>query len=282
MPATHVLRFGHSPDPDDAFMFYGFAAGAVTVEGYRVEHVLEDIESLNRRAESAELEITAVSAHAYARLADRYWVMRTGASVGRGYGPIVVARAGGPLAGLEDLAGRTVALPGAGTTAALVFALYAPACRAVQRPFDAILDDVAQGRADAGVIIHEGQLTFADHGVRRLADLGELWRADTGLPLPLGLDVVRRDLGRPLADAASRALRASIEYARAHEEEALDYALRYGRGLEREVGRRFIDMYVNADTLDLGPEGERALGALYERAAARGLIPRAPELVVVG
>jgi 1,4-dihydroxy-6-naphthoate synthase len=282
VPATQVLRFGHSPDPDDAFMFYGFAVGAVTVAGCRVEHVLEDIESLNRRAQSAELEITAVSAHAYARLADRYWVMRTGASVGRGYGPIVVVRAGSELVRLEDLAGRAVAVPGAWTTAAFVFSLYAPECRTVQRPFDAILADVAEGRADAGVIIHEGQLTFADHGVRRLADLGELWRADTALPLPLGLDVVRRDLGRPLAEAASRALRASIEYARAHEEAALDYALRYGRGLERELGRRFIDMYVNADTLDLGSEGERALGALYERAAARGLLERAPELVVVG
>jgi 1,4-dihydroxy-6-naphthoate synthase len=282
VPATQVLRFGHSPDPDDAFMFYGFATGAVTVDGCRVEHVLEDIESLNRRAQTAELEMTAVSAHAYARLADRYWVMRTGASVGRGYGPLVVARAGAGPAGLADLAGRTVALPGAWTTAALVFGLYAPACRTVQRPFDAILDDVATGRADAGVIIHEGQLTFAEHGVRRLADLGELWRADTALPLPLGLDVVRRDLGRPLADAASRALLASIEYARAHEEEALDYALRYGRGLERELGRRFVNMYVNADTLDLGEEGERALGALYERAAARGLIERAPRLEIVG
>ena len=282
MSASQVLRFGHSPDPDDAFMFYGFAAGAVTVAGHRVEHVLEDIESLNRRAQSAELEITAVSAHAYAGLADRYWVMRTGASVGRGYGPIVVARADGPVTALADLAGRAVALPGAGTTAALVFALYAPQCRAVQRPFDAILADVAEGRADAGVIIHEGQLTFADHGVRKLADLGERWREDTGLPLPLGLDVVRRDLGRPLAEAASRALRASIEYARAHPEEALDYALRFGRGLKRELGRRFIDMYVNADTLDLGEEGERALGALYERAAARGLIERAPRLEIVG
>src|SRR5262245_6285101 len=162
--ATQVLRFGHSPDPDDAFMFYGFATGAVQVRDYRVEHVLEDIESLNRRALTAELEMTAVSAHAYAHLADRYWVMRTGASVGRGYGPLIVAREEMPL---EALAGKKVALPGAWTTAALVFGLLAPQTETVQRPFDGILDDVAQGRVDAGVIIHEGQLTFAEHEIGR-------------------------------------------------------------------------------------------------------------------
>ena len=279
MLATQVLRFGHSPDPDDAFMFYGFAAGAVKVRDFRVEHVLEDIESLNRRAETAELEITAVSAHAYARLADRYWIMRTGASVGRGYGPIVVAR--DDLA-LEGLAGKTVAMPGAWTTASLVFALFAPGCRTVQRPFDAILDDVAQGRADAGVIIHEGQLTFAEHGVKGIADLGELWQRETGLPLPLGLDVVRADLGRPLADEASRALAASIEYARAHEDDAITYALQFGRGLDRERCRQFVSMYVNQDTMDLGEEGERALRTLYDRAAQRGLLERAPDLTFVG
>ena len=279
MLATQVLRFGHSPDPDDAFMFYGFAAGGVKVGDFRVEHVLEDIESLNRRAQTAELEMTAVSAHAYARLADRYWIMRTGASVGRGYGPIVVARDPQPL---EALAGKTVALPGAWTTAALVFAMFAPECRTVQRPFDAILDDVVQGRADAGVIIHEGQLTFAEHGVARIADLGELWQRETGLPLPLGLDVVRADLGRPLADEASRALAASIEYARAHEDDAITYALQFGRGLDRERCRQFVRMYVNQDTMDLGEEGERALRTLYERAARRGLLERAPDLTFVG
>ncbi|HKA24272.1 MAG TPA: MqnA/MqnD/SBP family protein [Candidatus Eisenbacteria bacterium] len=279
MLATQVLRFGHSPDPDDAFMFYGFATGAVQVRDYRVEHVLEDIESLNRRALTAELEMTAVSAHAYAHLADRYWVMRTGASVGRGYGPLVVAREDMPL---EALAGKKVALPGAWTTAALVFGLLAPACETVQRPFDSILEDVAQGRADAGVIIHEGQLTFAEHGVRRVADLGQLWQAETALPLPLGLDVVRADLGRDLADEASRALRASIEYACAHEDDAVAYAMKFGRGLDRERCRRFVRMYVNDDTRDLGPDGERALRTLYTRGAERGLIPQIPDLTFVG
>jgi 1,4-dihydroxy-6-naphthoate synthase len=277
--ATQVLRFGHSPDPDDAFMFYGFAAGAIRVRDYAVEHVLEDIESLNRRAQTAELEITAVSAHAYARLSDRYWVMRTGASVGRGYGPIVVARG---VRSLSELAGKRVALPGAWTTAALVYGLLAPPAEVVQRPFDAILRDVSSGAVDAGVIIHEGQLTFADHGLDRVADLGELWQSETGLPLPLGLDVVRRDLGRPLADEISHALRASIDYARAHEDEAVDYALRYGRGLDRELCRRFVNLYVNEDTLDLGVEGERAPRTLYARAVERGILEWAPELVIVG
>jgi len=277
--ATQVLRFGHSPDPDDAFMFYGFATGAVHVRDYRVEHVLEDIESLNRRALTAELEITAVSAHAYAHLADRYWVMRTGASVGRGYGPLVVAREDMTLAGL---AGRRVALPGAWTTAALVFGLLAPPCETVQRPFDGILEDVSSGRVDAGVIIHEGQLTFAEHGVRKVADLGQEWHKETGLPLPLGLDVVRADLGRDLAHEASRALRASIEYAVAHEDDAVAYAMKFGRGLDRERCRRFVRMYVNDDTMDLGEEGERALRTLYERGAAKGILPDIPQLTFVG
>ena len=279
MQATAAIRFGHSPDPDDAYMFYGFAAGGITVGGRPVEHVLEDIESLNRRALHGELEITAVSAHAYAHVADRYFVMRTGASVGRGYGPLVVSRSPGNLEAVTD---RIVAIPGEWTTAALVFRLFAPKCELVVRPFDRILDEVVEGRADAGVLIHEGQLTYAASGLHKLADLGERWRQETGLPLPLGLDVVRRDLGRELATEASRALRRSIEYARAHEDEAIDYALQYGRGLDRELGRKFVGMYVNEDTLDLGDEGERALREMYDRAAAQNLIPTRPTVEIVG
>src|SRR5262249_23422124 len=198
---------------------------------------------------------------------DRYWVMRTGASVGRGYGPLIVAREEMPV---EALAGKKVALPGAWTTAALVFGLLAPQTETVPRPFGGILDDVAQGRRRAGVMIHERPLTSAELGVRRVADLGQLWQAETGLPLPLGLDVVRADLGRDLADEASRALRASIEYARAHEDDAVAYAMGFGRGLDRERCRQFVRMYVNDDTLDLGQDGERALRTLYTRAAERG------------
>jgi 1,4-dihydroxy-6-naphthoate synthase len=279
MLATQVLRFGHSPDPDDAFMFYGFAMDAVRVRDHRVEHVLEDIESLNRRAARAELEITAVSAHALGHLAGRYRVMRTGASVGRGYGPIVVARE--PLA-LSALAGRVVAMPGEWTTATLVFGLYAPPVSVRQVAFDRVLDEVREGRAGAGVVIHEGQLTFEREGVHKVADLGALWQEETGLPLPLGLDVVRADLGEELGVEVSRGLRRSIEYAYAHEEEALDYALQYGRGLERELGRRFIRMYVNDDTLALGPEGEAALRLLHERGRERGLLPPGPPPRFVG
>jgi 1,4-dihydroxy-6-naphthoate synthase len=205
--------------------------------------------------------------------------MRTGASVGRGYGPLVVARA--PMS-LEDLRGCTVALPGEWTTAALVFRLFAPECRIVQRPFDAILDDVAAGRADAGVLIHEGQLTYASAGLHKVVDLGERWRTETELPLPLGLDVVRRDLGPSLAAEASHALRRSIEYACANEAAAIDYALQYGRGLDRELGRKFVGMYVNDDTMDLGDEGERALRELYTRGAAAGIVPAVGRLEIVG
>ncbi len=279
MLATQVLRFGHSPDPDDAFMFYGFATRAVAVREYRVEHVLEDIESLNRRAARAELEITAVSANAFGHLSDRYWAMRTGASVGRGYGPIVVAREDLDLAALRH---RVVALPGEGTTAALVFGLYAPPCQARQVAFDRILDEVREGRADAGVVIHEGQLTFERHGVRKIADLGALWQNETGLPLPLGLDVVRADLGEELAHEISRALRRSIEFAFENEEEALTYALEFGRGLDRELGRRFVRMYVNQDTLALGPDGEAALRLLHRRGRERGLLPAGHEPRFVG
>jgi 1,4-dihydroxy-6-naphthoate synthase len=279
MLATDVLRFGHSPDPDDAFMFYGFAQGAVLVREHPVQHVLEDIESLNRRAVRGELEITAVSAHAYGHLTNRYWAMRTGASVGRGYGPIVVSREPTELEALRE---RSVALPGEGTTAALVFGLYAPPCQARQVAFDQILDEVREGRVDAGVIIHEGQLTFEDYGVHKVADLGVLWREDTGLPLPLGLDVVRADLGEDLARDICKALRRSIEYAYENEEEALTYALEFGRGLDRELGRKFIRMYVNDDTLDIGKEGEAALKLLHKRGAERGFLPGGVEPRFVG
>ena len=279
MLATDVLRFGHSPDPDDAFMFYGFAQGAVTVREHPVKHVLEDIESLNRRAVRGELEITAVSAHAYGHLTGRYWAMRTGASVGRGYGPIVVSREPIELAALRE---RSVALPGEGTTAALVFGLYAPPCQARQVAFDRILDEVREGRVDAGVIIHEGQLTFEDYGVHKVADLGVLWREETGLPLPLGLDVVRADLGDELARDVCKALRRSIEYAYENEEDALTYALEFGRGLDRELGRKFIRMYVNDDTLDIGKEGEAALRLLHKRGAERGFLPGGVEPHFVG
>jgi 1,4-dihydroxy-6-naphthoate synthase len=268
---TRVLRVGHSPDPDDAFMFFGLARGAVTIPGYRIEHVLEDIQSLNELALRSAIEVTAISAHAYPLIADRYWVMRCGASMGLGYGPIVVARPGGP-GSVDALAGRRVAIPGELTTAYLVARLYLPDFEPVPVAFDRIPQAVLEGHVDAGLVIHEGQITYAETGLVKVADLGEVWHADTGLPLPLGLDVVRKDLGRELAGEISAGLAASIEYAFSNEDEAVEYALGYGRGLDREKARRFVLMYVNEYTRDMGGEGRRALEMLLARAAAAGLV----------
>jgi 1,4-dihydroxy-6-naphthoate synthase len=277
--AIRTLRFGHSPDADDAFMFYGFHTGAATIAGCQVEHVLEDIQSLNRRAlDAADLEITAVSAHAYARLSERYAVMRCGASLGHGVGPVVVARKPTDLA---SLAGRSVAVPGPMTTAALLLAVECPTCVPVQVRFDRIPDAVKEGLVAAGVIIHESQLTYADEGLAKVVDFGELWRDREGLPVPLGLDVVRRDLGPELMRAASDGFLASIRYALDHEDQALDYALDYGRGLDRERGRRFVRMYVNDLTLDLGDTGRRALQRLYALALEAGAIESAPKLDII-
>lgn len=266
-----ILRFGHSPDPDDAFMFYGLAQGAVTIRDFQVEHVLHDIQTLNEMAMEGRLEATAISAHAFPRVADRYWIMRCGASMGIGYGPIVVARGEGPRS-VGELAGRTVAIPGPLTTAYLVARLYLPEFEPVPVRFDRIPDAVRSGEVTAGLVIHEGQITYGDYGLVRLADLGETWKDDTGLPLPLGLDVVRRDLGADLAAEISRGLADSIAYAFDHEDAAVEYALRYGRGLDTESARRFVRMYVNDYTRDMGEEGRRALETLFARGAAAGLI----------
>jgi 1,4-dihydroxy-6-naphthoate synthase len=277
--AVRTLRFGHSPDADDAYMFYGFHAGLATIEGCRVEHVLEDIQSLNRRAlERADLEITAVSAHAAAHLMDRYAVLACGASMGFGYGPIVVAREARTLA---SLSGRRVAIPGPLTTAALLLRLECPECLPVETRFDEIPAAVRSGGVEAGVIIHESQLTYGDEGLVKVVDFGELWQRRDQLPVPLGLDLVRRDLGAGLMRAVSVGFRASIAAANEHEEEALGYALQFGRGLERSRGRRFVRMYVNDLTLDLGELGRRALDRLYSRAHQLGAIAARPRLEVV-
>ncbi len=278
-PETLTLRIGHSPDPDDAFMFYALAREVERIDGIAVEHVLEDIESLNVRAERAELEITAVSAAAYPAFADRYWIMKTGASMGRGYGPILVAKED---LDPDELAGKLVATPGLKTTANLLLSIYHPEVRRVVVPFDEIPDAVLDGRADVGLLIHEGQLTYGSMGLRKIADFGTIWEKETGgLPLPLGLDLVRKDLGRETAVRLSGILRRSIEHARAHEDDALTYALEYGRGIDREVGRQFVRMYVNDDTLDMGEAGVAALQHLYRRAVDRGLLDSIPPLDLV-
>jgi len=277
---ARVLHVGHSPDPDDAFMFFGLAMGAVRIRDFTVEHVLEDIQTLNEYAMAGAIEVTAISAHAYPRVADRYWIMHCGASIGRGYGPIVVARPDGPSS-IEALAGRRVAIPGPLTTAYLVAQLYLPPFEAMTVAFDRIPEAVAQGRVDAGIVIHEGQLTYGEAGLVRLADLGRVWLDDTGLPLPLGLDVVRKDLGRELAGEIAQGLTASIRYAFEHEDEAVAYAMRFGRGLDHDRARTFVRMYVNDDTLDMGEEGRIALTTLLARGAEAGIVPPVGFLEIV-
>ncbi len=272
---NRVLRVGHSPDPDDAFMFCALGRGAVRIRDYSIEHVLEDIESLNERALRGDLEVTAISAHAYLSVADRYWILSTGASMGEGYGPVLIARE--PVS-LSSLRGKRVAIPGVKTTAALLTHIYIDSFEPVIRPFDQIFQTVESGEADAGVLIHEGQLTYAAEGYQKVEDFGQRWEDETGLPLPLGLDVVRSDLGMDLAKEINQAMRESIDWAYANEEEALDYALEFGRGLERELGRRFVKMYVSDLTRDMGEKGKKGLETLFERAASAGLIASPPEL----
>ena len=267
-----TITVAHSPDSDDAFMFFALAEGRVDTEGLVFEHELSDIESLNRRALSGELAVTAVSFHAYAFLADRYLLLPHGASFGDGYGPVVVSRR--PLSREEIASGRVrVASPGERTTAHLALSLWAPGARTEIRRFDEILEGVRDGALEAGVLIHEGQLTFAREGLREVEDLGRWWKAETGLPLPLGGNVVRGDLGPERIGRISRALSRSIEYGLEHREEALTHALRYARGLARDEADRFVGMYVNRWTRGYGPAGRRAVQLLLDRAHAARLTP---------
>src|SRR3989441_1356416 len=259
-----TVRIGHSPDPDDAFMSYARTAGKVPIPGVHIEHVLEDIESLNRRARAAELEVTAVSAATYALVSDRYRLMDPGASMGKGYGPILVARE--PI-DPRDIPSKVVAIPGSHTTASLLLRLFLveePAL--IEVAFDKIPAAVLEGQADLGLLIHEGQITHPAMGLVKVLDLGERWQRETGLPLPLGVNVMRRDLGEPMHRAISQGLRDSIAWAYANVDEALEYAMRYGRGIDKETCRRFVLMYVNDYTLALGADGRAALERLFTKA----------------
>ncbi len=269
-----VIVLAHSPDSDDAFMFYGLRAGAVDTEGVRYRHELADIETLNRRALRGELAVTAISFHAYASLADRYVLLPHGASFGDGYGPCVIARRveRAPKT-LTALAGRKVAVPGALTSAALALRLYAPAADPVVIPFDKVGDAVLRGEVDAGVVIHEGQLTWQDEGFDLVADLGVVWKEETTLPLPLGGNAVRKDLGPELIGKISRGLGRSIAYALAHREEALTDAMRFARGLSREKADRFVGMYVNDWTLAYGERGREAVRLFLARGFEAGALP---------
>lgn len=283
MTATipRVIHVAHSPDADDAFMFWAMAEGKIDTQGRRYVHELGDIESLNRRALAGELEVTAVSLHAYAYLTERYALLAHGASIGDRYGPRIVSREPAPANPRDALAGALVAVPGELTTAFLTLRLYQPAARHVVVPFDEIEDFVAAGNADAGLLIHEGQLTFGDRGLHLWADMGEWWYQETRLPLPLGGNVVRRDLGAELMRGIARDLKASIEYGLAHRAEALRHAQGFSRGLDVARTDRFVGMYVNAYTVDYGALGRRAVAELLARAQAAGLIPTVEDLAFV-
>jgi 1,4-dihydroxy-6-naphthoate synthase len=265
------IQIAHSPDSDDAFMFYGLASGLVPSDGFELEHVLADIETLNRAACEGQYEITAVSFHAYAYLTDRYLLLPHGASMGDRYGPIVVARNDGP----SSLEGVRVAVPGELTTAFLTLRLFDPAVQHVVVPFDRIQDEVLAGRIAAGLLIHEGQLTYAEEGLKKIVDLGEWWADRTGgLPLPLGGNIIRRDLGPAAIARLSRLLRDSIAYGLDHRREAVEYAMQFGRGLDRQRTDAFVAMYVNNLTLDYGERGREAVRRLLGEAWTAGLLDR--------
>ena len=268
MSALNV-RIGHSPDPDDAFLFYAMTQGKIPLEGFAVTHRLMGIEELNGLALRGELEMTAISLHAYAYCGARYLLLTAGASVGEGYGPVVVAREPMDLATLK----RTpVAVPGRLTTAALLLQLAAGPVKVKILPFDKILPAVKAGEVEAGVLIHEGQITYADEGLTKVMDLGQWWKEKTGLPVPLGVNVVRRDLGGE-ARKLARLFKQSLDYAFAHRAEALEYAQRFGRGLDSSRTDRFVGMYVNRWALDCRPDGAVAMQRLLDWAAQEKLIP---------
>lgn len=317
-----VIRIGHSPDPDDAFMFYALAHKKIDMRGFEVEHVIEDIESLNQRALNQDsgwrmadgektqkqdnvitktpstilhppsdlLEVTAVSCHAYAYLADKYAVMRCGASVGDRYGPILVRNAGlAPRTSGLDFKNKRIAVPGKLTTAYLVLQLFLSEAlkktspeelvpRFVFVPFDQVFDAVKSGKADLGLVIHEGQITHAEHGLEKVLDLGAWWYEKTKLPLPLGIDVIRRDLGLETMVSFAKLFKESIEYALNHRAEALEYASQFGRGISGDLNDRFVAMYVNDRTLELGADGEAGFRRLLDEAYQHGIIPKKIEL----
>lgn len=265
------IAVAHSPDSDDAFMFYALASGKVPTGDLDIGHVLADIETLNRAALEGKYEVTAVSFNAYAHLTGKYLLLPHGSSMGDKYGPIVVALRGGPT----TTAGITVAVPGTLTTSFLALRLYDPDVQHIVMPFDHIQDAVRRGEVDAGLLIHEGQLTYEQEGLQKIVDLGEWWSERTGgLPLPLGGNLIRRDLGSALIERVSRLLHDSIAYGLEHREEALDYALQFGRGLDRAKADRFVGMYVNDLTLDYGPRGREAVQRLLDDAWEQRLIPR--------
>jgi 1,4-dihydroxy-6-naphthoate synthase len=273
---ARTLTLGHSPDSDDAFMFYGLASGNVPTEGLQYEHVLKDIQTLNEWAKEGRLDTTAISVHAYAYVADKYAILNHGASMGeKDYGPMVVARS---AASPSDLWGASVAVPGLMTSAYLALRLCVGEFTPIVMPFDTIMEAVAEGKADFGLLIHEGQLTHEKLGLTSVVNLGSWWWETHGLPLPLGVNTIRRALPEDVKSAASRQLRESIEYGLAHRADALKWALRYARGMETSTADTFVGMYVNRRTVDLGEDGRKSIRLFLRLGAQAGIIPAVPDI----
>lgn len=278
--AVQEISIAHSPDSDDAFMFYGLATNKIRVPGYKFTHVLTDIETLNHKAiNEAFYDVTAISFHAYPYLQDNYTLMACGGSVGEGYGPMIVAN---PKLTLAEAQKTRIAVPGTLTTAFLALRLFAPDIQYSVVPFDKIIPAVTAGEFDAGLIIHEGQLTYANDGLVKLLDLGQWWRDQTSLPLPLGGNAIRRSLGKETMVMATHALRDSIQHALDHREEALDYAMQFARDLDTNLANRFVGMYVNERTLNYGEDGREAIRKLLEMGHERGIIPHRANVDFVG
>jgi len=275
-----LIQVGHSPDPDDAFMFHALANDKVETGKYRFTHELQDIETLNQRAFKAELELTAVSLHGYAYLTDTYAICSCGASIGDQYGPMVVARENWKI---DDLRGKTIAIPGKLTTAFLSLKLLlGDDFKYEIHPFDEILNLVEQGKVDAGLIIHEGQLTYANQGLKLVVDMGVWWYEETGLPLPLGANAIRKDMGMEMMEEVTAILKKSIQYGLDNRKEALEHALKYGRDLNMESADKFVGMYVNDWTLDFGERGREAVATLLNRGYEAGIIPNPVKLEFIG
>ena len=276
---TREIKVAHSPDSDDAFMFYGMATNKVRVPGVKFTHTLCDIEALNRKALEGFYDITAISFHAYPYLQDKYAIMPMGGSVGEGYGPMIVASRN---ISIDEVSKVKIAVPGTMTTAYLALKLFAPDAVTEVVPFDQIIPRVLEGKYEAGLIIHEGQLTFGKAGLHRIVDMGKWWRDLTGMPLPLGGNAIKRDLGPTLTLACCNALRDSIQYALDHREEALQYAMQFARDLDVQQADKFVGMYVNERTLDYGKDGREAIAKLLDMGYERGIIPNKPVVDFVG
>ena len=273
------ITVAHSPDSDDAIRFYGLATNKVRVPGLRFTHTLCDIEALNRKAMEGVYDVTAISFHAYPYIQDKYALLPSGGSVGEGYGPMIVAKQAYTQSEIKK---RRIAVPGTMTTAYLALKLFAPGIETEVVPFDQIIAQLLEGKQEAGLIIHEGQLTYEKSGLYRIVDLGRWWNRVTGLPLPLGGNAIRRDLGPELMARVAQALRDSIQYALEHREEALAYAMQFARDLDSQLADKFVGMYVNERTLDYGPDGREAVRRLLDMGHKAGVIPHAARVVFVG